>query len=442
MKRVNLIVLLAILCFSSLGLKAQVNLSELSSAEILYGVSVVGAVKNPGVYHVPPTTKLSEVVALANYIEDATVDSLLAFYARKPSTRNIKLTHKNEEFMIDLESFLLAGSAENNPYVSDGDLIFVPNLKHKYTVFGAVSREGEIEFSEGDRLSTAIELSLGTKAEAQLDEVEILRYNNDHELELMTFDLANALESSNTYSDPLIQPDDRIYIRSIPNYHEQKNIMLAGQVTYPGAYPITNKTTTLYDVLVQAGGPTAEADLLNAVVIDLKKIGRVDPEMIRLELIEPDMSAYFDYEYLKHTTRSNPGMFNVNIQELWENKDMNQNITLEDSLYVMIPVKYPAVKIIGQVASPGIVKFEPNQNYLRYLELAGGITPTGKKSKIRVIKANTNVWVKPNKKMIIEDGDTIFVPEKPIYDYWQITREFITAAAGVGTLIIAIINIK
>ena len=442
MKRVNLIVLLGVLCFSSFGLMAQVNFSELSSAEILYGVSVVGAVKNPGVYHVPPTTKLSEVVALANYIQDATADSLLAFYAKKPSTRNIKLTHKKEEIMIDLESFLLSGSAENNPYISDGDLIFVPNLTHKYTVFGAVNREGEIEFLEGDRLSTAINLSLGIKAEAQLEEIEILRYNNNHELELLNYNLAEALENPETDADPLLKADDRIYIRSIPNFHEQKNIMLAGEVTYPGAYPITNNTTTLYDVLVQADGPTDEADLANAVVIDLKKIGNNDPELIRLELTKPDMEAYFDYEYLKQTSRLTAGMFNVNIHKLWEEKDMTQNITLEDSLYVMIPVKYPTVKVIGQVTSPGIVKFEPNQTYSYYLELAGGATSTAKESKIRVIKANSNVWVKPNKKMIIEDGDTIFVPEHPVYDYWKLTREFITAAAGVGTLIIAIINIK
>jgi len=441
-KRVNLIILLAILCFSSLGLMAQINLSDLSKAEILYSVSVVGAVKNPGVYHVPPTTKLSEVVALANYIENVTADSLLAFYVKKPSTRNIKFTHKNEESMIDLESFLLAGATENNPYISDGDLIFVPNLNNKYTVFGAVNREGEIEFVDGDRLSTAVNLSLGAKSDALLEKVEILRYNEHHELELIEVDLSAALDNPGSDADPLLKADDRIYIRSIPDFHEQKNIMLAGEVTYPGAYPITNNTTTLYDVLVQAGGPTKEADLANAVVIDLKKIANNDPELIRLGLTKPGTDAYFDYEYLKQTSRFTPGMFNVNIQELWEEKNMKQNITLEDSLYVMIPVKYPTIKIIGQVANPGIVKFEPNQTYSYYLELVGGTTPTARESKIRIIKANTNAWVKPNKNMIIEDGDTIFVPEHPVYDYWQITREFITAAAGVGTLIIAIINIK
>lgn len=442
MKRVNLIVLLTVLCFSSLGLMAQVNLSELSSVEILYGVSVVGAVKNPGVYHVPPTTKLSEVVALANYIEDVTADSLLAFYVKKPSTRNIKLTHKNEESMIDLESFLLAGSAKNNPYVSDGDLIFVPNLTKKYTVFGAVNREGTVEFVEGDRLSTAIDLCLGTKADVLMEKVEILRYNEHHELELINIDLAAALQNPETDADPLLQADDRIYIRSIPNYHEQYNIMITGEVIYPGAYPITNNITTLYDVLVQSGGPTEKADLANAAVIDLKYLRKHDPELLRLELSRPTIEAYFDYEYLKQTSRNNPGMFNLDLQELWENKDMSQNITLGDSLYVMIPLKYPSVKIIGQVASPGIVKFEPNQNYSYYLELAGGTTPTARKSKIRVIKANSNAWVKPGRNMVIEDGDTIFVPEKPVPEYWKLTRELITAVAGVGTLIIAIINIQ
>ncbi|OQX70716.1 MAG: hypothetical protein B6D62_03755 [Candidatus Cloacimonas sp. 4484_275] len=39
---------------------------------ILYEVSVVGNVKNPGIYRLPPTSRVSEAINRANYVPEIT----------------------------------------------------------------------------------------------------------------------------------------------------------------------------------------------------------------------------------------------------------------------------------------------------------------------------------------------------------------------------------
>ncbi|MEA3475600.1 MAG: hypothetical protein U9R23_04045, partial [Candidatus Cloacimonadota bacterium] len=93
--------------------------------EVYYSVSVVGAVVNPGVYHLLPTSRVSEVLLKANYIRDTLFVDIEEILSNS-STRNIILKRVDKTTKVDLEKFNTYGDEGNNPYISDGDIIFVP----------------------------------------------------------------------------------------------------------------------------------------------------------------------------------------------------------------------------------------------------------------------------------------------------------------------------
>ena len=59
--KINLILLFVLLSISVL----QAQFSLTNSTEILYNVSLSGAVNNPGVFLVPPSTRVSNVIKLS-----------------------------------------------------------------------------------------------------------------------------------------------------------------------------------------------------------------------------------------------------------------------------------------------------------------------------------------------------------------------------------------
>ena len=46
------------------GLYTQTG--NFNSSDMMYRVSLVGAIKNPGIYHLPPTSRISEAILRAN----------------------------------------------------------------------------------------------------------------------------------------------------------------------------------------------------------------------------------------------------------------------------------------------------------------------------------------------------------------------------------------
>ncbi|MCK4696519.1 MAG: SLBB domain-containing protein, partial [Candidatus Cloacimonetes bacterium] len=113
-------IFLLALFFYTIFLFSQINI-----VETFYNVSVVGAVENPGVYRVLPSSRLSEVISLANNIALSQTLSQSQTSPQKgitsskfaasetqlttSSTRNIIIKRKDENIHIDLEKFYVLG---------------------------------------------------------------------------------------------------------------------------------------------------------------------------------------------------------------------------------------------------------------------------------------------------------------------------------------------
>ncbi|MBL7149978.1 MAG: SLBB domain-containing protein [Candidatus Cloacimonetes bacterium] len=456
--------------FLLIAINIIAQISNYRQNEVLYSVSVVGATNNPGVFLVPPSTRVSEVIKLSEsrffekeielkkaektpgedidffkenykkYLIDLENEDFLL--SEKRSLRNIILKRSNEEIKVDLLRFYVLGEEENNPYVLDGDVIYVPSRKSEVSIYGAVNRHGNYEFTENDRVLDIIELALGLKTDAFLEKAEIVRFTNEKETEIFSFNLKSVLSDAECEDNIILQNDDRIYIKAIPEYHEKQYVNVAGEIKYPGIYAIEDGLTTLLQILVQCGEPTQRADLFNSFVQRKAQSEEFDPEFERLKEVSQNNMSGLEYAYFKNRSREIKGKCSVDFSNLWNSKESQYDIALKDGDFIFIPEISAIVMVSGQVENPGLIAFEPGKDYKYYVEQAGGFIWNARKCKIRLIRANSGKWIKPKKNTVIEEGDMLFIPEKAEFDYWEFTLESLRVLSQIATLIVVVQNLS
>ena len=441
MKKQIFIIILIILLPFILVAQSRMNVAQLSYQTIKYNVSVVGYVLKPRTYSLQPDDRVFDAIRVAN----TTIDEKGNVYFTPPenaSTRNIRLKRKNGITSLDIERFLRYGDDKHNPYIQDGDIIIVPAIEERITISGSVNRGGDFELVKNDRIMDIIMLSMGFSDDAFLAGVEVVRFkNNSSETELILIDCNEILNDPESTQNIILKNDDRIFVRAIPEFHRKEGVVVSGEVEFPGGYAIENGKTTLNDVLVESGGPTEKADLQNAFLQRRSREDVVDPEFERLKKMLVEDMTPLEYEYFKTKSREMRGKFATDFQKLWFENDPEFNFLLKTGDFIFIPDKNVTVTISGQVKNPGLVTYVEGKNYLYYVDKAGGFAWRARKGKIRLIKANTGEWLKPNENTPVEVGDMVFIPEKPEIDYWDLTKDIMSIAAQIATVIIVIQNV-
>ncbi|MBN1327149.1 MAG: SLBB domain-containing protein [Candidatus Cloacimonetes bacterium] len=445
---------IVLLLFIAVTLSAQFELTA-----NFYTVSVTGAVINPGVYRLPPASRVSEAIKMAgiSFQGSITPDLNPAEFQNnqllidqktnsenpisnidegtiKSSSRNIELRRDGRTVLLDLEKFYLLGDTEQNPYIQDGDVIHVSFLMKQISIMGAVNKSGNIEILDGERVSDVIELAGGLTEDADLEMANLNRYDGDLELTTIDLDLNRILSDPDSEANLFVSNRDRIYIRSIPEFFIEETIIVSGEIYYPGRYPLDKFKTTLSDLIESAGGTTENADLRNALLLRQGENPEPDLELERLLLIPPSEMKYLEYEYLKSSLRERKNKVVVDFEKLIIDDDKKEDKILKNGDVIYFPSQILTVKVRGFVEHPGEYTYLPEMNYQYYIERAGGFSYHAKKNKIRIIRGNSGEWVKPGKDIIIYAGDIILVPEKPEKNYWTLSKEVLTVLSQLATL--------
>jgi protein involved in polysaccharide export with SLBB domain len=424
-----------------------------------FKASVGGMVWAPGTYNLTATDRATTLLSRAGGFynperkeEDTQLTQLKAVLEREKkeekitplpsySARRAQIIHRDgTRDNVDLMLFLRGGDPAGNPYVMDGDFLLIPPLNAKsgvIGVFGAVHHQGLVEYLPTDQLKTALLLSGGITPDARRDSVEITRFIGET-AEFTTFYV--NLNDSGTLELPLL-PDDRIYVRPHPTYHPQLQVELRGEFIKPGFYPVGAHGTRILDIVRKAGGFTARASLKEAILT--RQFGQelVDPEYERLRLMQAADMTPLEYKYFKNKSQEMKGRVVLDLYALIEHGDSTQNILLQDQDILEVPPITHTVKVSGQVNQPGIVDYEPGKSYKYYIEKSGGLSWNASKGKIRVIKGVSGIWVKPGKTQI-EEGDTIFIPEKSDVDYWQTYKDVMLVLTQFATIYLIIHNVN
>lgn len=229
----------------------------------VYQIHVLGEVNQPATYRMAASTRLSEAIQRAGNILE------------RGSERRVQLRRKGEKTkVIDLLAFKQFGSLENNPYLLDNDVVFIPLKKMVVRIAGAVKRPDTYELRSEKTLSDLIKLAGGYTPGAADDEpIKVIRHNdgqtkkvldidNDKET-LKEFYLKNAdvvvvahfltKGKEFDYNLPRLPGDSAIFY---PSYEER--VFIIGAVRQPGPYPFS-PYYHVREYLTLSGGLTKDA---------------------------------------------------------------------------------------------------------------------------------------------------------------------------------------
>ncbi len=434
-----------------------------------FRVTVSGAVYKPGIVTVNAMNRVSEAIELAGgflkpirvvkrtsqvnvtsplrddvTVKTESVNDNAVYKKAAASKRNIIITRRNQKKLrADIQKYELTGDLNANPYLQDGDVVFVPTEQitvGRVAIYGAVKSPDDFEYVPGDRVKDLLSMGSGFAVDADSSEIELVRFNSDfHSVSrtVLHLDAANAEKTKDVLNMPLL-PDDRLFVRAIPRYHNKIDVEISGEIKHPGYYALENENKTLSTVIERAGGFTKDASLKNAFVVRRAREDVQDPEFERLKKMDVADMTEMEREYFKTKSRERVGGMGVDFVALFEKGDKSQDMILRDNDLIVVPAREMTVKVSGQVINPGLFPYDANKTLRYYVDEAGGYNWNARKSKIRVIKAKTGEWVKAKDSTPIDIGDAIFIPEKPDRDYWQLAKDLIAVTAQVATIYLVV----
>jgi len=397
-------------------------------------VHVTGGANRPGDYEVSAIHRVSSVLSEAGGL------------AEGASSRNIRLVDAGgTSERVDLVAYQNAGDLSRNPFMMDGDVIHVPVMRSRVSVFGPVGRPGAYELAEDEVLGDIIPLCGGLLEGIDSSQVEVQRFAADDPSRSEKFLISLEEATERSPAGFLLADGDRIFFRRVTDWHRDASVELRGEFDRPGVYVIREGEERVLDVLHRAGGITSraapeEAKLLRTL-FDSAALG-VDKEIDFLVNEKTDRMTPEDYEFVKTYLREDTSRLVIDLESVLVQRDSTQNRLLRDGDIIIIPTRVDVVRVSGRVVSPGLVSYLPGQSYGEYVKKAGGYDRAADKGKVRVIKKRTGARLKPGPSVRIEPGDMIWVPPKEERDWWVFTKEVLAVAAQAATVYFVIDSTK
>jgi len=416
--------------------KVDVNVSLRKARTVI--VTISGNVLFPGTYALPSSYRVSTAIKFANQIstdkslaeeEKMSIQKLQSKARERTknyseagvaaenlySMRNINLLRKYFPSQnVDIEKAVATGDLSYDPFISEGDEIFVPYEPYQYpkiSISGAVHRPVVLPYKQGDLVSYVLRFSYGLRENADIGNVTLYETNKSPRKIKIDKDL-NLLEE-----DFEISPGASIVFGSLPQiqYENLATVSVRGEVQNPGIYPITYGKTRLKDVINNAGGFTSKAYLPLAYITRRQ-------EMIDAYVdYRGDYFSTFQYSDLtmEDTTRFYIDMMLKKqivscdfVKAFKENSEID-NVLLYDGDVITVPDNPGYVYVYGQVNHPGYVEFHEGKTMQWYIEKAGGYAQGAAKKRARIIRGKSRVWTEGDENTLVFAGDEIYVPRPP-----------------------------
>jgi protein involved in polysaccharide export with SLBB domain len=397
-----------------------------------FKVKVIGHLQNPGFYTVTPVSRVSdlyeEVLHKLQSGQNADKNTDKNLYPEM-SRRNIEVNRNGESIPVDLVKFGSTGEEINNPFLQQGDVVRIPLKEHLVGIFGGIKIPGNYEFIQSESLSQFIDLSGGLRSDADSNKIEITRFISSKE----KFSFITTMSKADTI---IISPEDHIMVRYDQEYKRQDIVYITGEVKYPGVYAIEPGETTIGEALLKVGGFTTRADQTK-LIINNRSIARIpDRENNRILLIPEENRSTEEKAYIKARMLTKKGTIESSSIEQAESL-MDLPLVNEDQIIILENFDY--IEILGAVLKPGRYPYTIDITYDEYVDFAGGLTETATRKKF-IIKSGTGQRLLIKKTVKIENGDTIFIPEKMEFNKWIILKDVLLALGQVAALIVVIQN--
>ena len=272
-------------------------------------------------------------------------------------------------------------------------------------VTGAVRNSGQVPYRQGMTVRDLVLLAGGLEQSADLREAEIARLPQNRANGVTATTFRVPLDSSYLFErgpdgryfgppglpapsgsmpEVQLQPYDNVLILRQPNWELQREVVISGEVQFPGTYSLRTKTEKVADIIQRAGGLTPEA--------------------------YADGVTFF-------RSKDSVGRIGIALPEVLRNPRSRDNIQLQNGDSIFIPRFNAVVNVKGAVNSPVAVTYVPGASLDYYVRAAGGITRQGDMKYAYVTQPNGKVEATGGKFIFRSNprprpGSTVFVPTK------------------------------
>ena len=407
-------------------------------------VEILGAVYRPGYYEIGQ--RINTVKDLVFAADSVRGD---AFLNRAILTRE-KEDFTTEVLSVDLGSILF-GSGQDIT-LRKNDMLYIPSVNDlkeygDFVIFGAVARPGSYKYADNTTLEDLLVQAGGLLASASTVRVDIARRVIDPKSMTVNNTIAKtiSLEIKDGFvvdgkKGFVLEPYDQIYIRRSPGYHEQKNVILEGEVLFPGSYALNKKTERISDIIKRAGDLTPDAYSKGARLIRQRSEDEAFRTDMALKISALGGKDSIDVNSLQLSKNYTVG---IELDKAIKNPGSNYDVVLREGDRLIIPELENTVKINGEVMYANTVAYKSGERVLHYINQAGGFSERAKKSNIFVLYMNGTVnKVKSSDKNAIQPGCEIIVPAKDIRNRvtWPEIAQIGTSVVSMATVVALLIN--
>jgi len=340
----------------------------------------------------------------------------------------------------------------------------------KVSIQGEVVRPGLYPMSQGMTVAGLVTMAGGFRRSAYREEADLSSYKVENgEKVLLAHNvvaISKALDGDKSADVPL-KPGDVLGVRQLTGWQDiGASISIQGEVKFSGTYGIEGGER-LSSVLKRAGGFRESAYPAGAELqrIAVRSMGeRSRQEMIhRLETtnisVKPSVAGSQDQAGLQQSLlqqqqqilnalRSHPASGRLVIRispeiSQWENTPADIEVRAGDTL--VIPKRPDFVMVMGQVYNSTAITYVPGKKAEWYLRQGGGVTQSGNKKAIFIVRADGSVvghgdsgsvWSRGGVLDVrMNRGDALVVPDK-IYGGSQAWRNVLATAQVMSSMAI------
>jgi len=340
-------------------------------------------------------------------------------------------------------------------------------------VDGRVKVPGEYPLEPGMRISDLIRAGGSLSDSAYGGLAELARYRTvdgmSRQTQVIDVDLGAVLRGE-PGANLKLQPFDALSVKEISLWGEQEQVILAGQVRFPGTYAIKHGET-LKSVLARAGGLTEyafpEGSVFTRTELQQREQQQLDFLGQRMQTDIATMALQASAASQLNGQGANPtaslaigqtlltqlkaakaiGRLVIDLPRvISEPMGSEYDVVLRNGDDLIVPRYQQEVTVIGEVQSVTSHLYRADLTRADYIALSGGMTVHADASKIYVVRANGSVvantggFFRINSEATkIHPGDTIVVPldtEKlPPLPMWQaITQILYNIAVSVAAV--------
>lgn len=402
-------------------------------------VMISGAVFKPGPYALDNGMTLKQLIFKAQGLkEDVYTGRALVVRTREDFTK--------EYISVELKP-ILAGQ-DSGILMTKEDSVHIASIFDLrdttiVSINGAVRKPGTYRYEDGLSLKSLILKADGFSDNATGRDIEISRRKRDVAINKPGSEIVEIIRVSNdkelSGGDIELKPFDIITVKEDPFYKKQISVKISGEVIMPAVYTLQSREERISSLISRAGGLLYTADIKGAKLVRKKK--EVDTTEIKrlLESVVKDTLSKTKAESIKKTTTD----VAINLDYILKHPGSQDDITLEEEDELMIPRINNTVNVSGEVFKPLDIMYETGKKMKDYISDAGGFTPKGKRSRAFVIYANgSSAKIKRSLGIFktyprMYPGSSIFVPEKPKKDQFDIAKAgiFISAITAMVTAI-------